>query len=59
MIRISQLKLDVGHTEADLKTKICRVLRIKDEAILSYTRKKQSLDAVSYTHLTLPTMATV
>ncbi len=45
MIRISQLKLDVGHTEADLKTKICRVLRIKDEAILSYTRKKQSLDA--------------
>ncbi len=45
MIRISQLKLDVGHTEADLKTKICRVLRIKNEAILSYTRKKQSLDA--------------
>ncbi len=45
MIRISQFKLDVGHTEADLKTKICRVLRIKDEAILSYTRKKQSLDA--------------
>lgn len=45
MIRISQLKLDVGHTEGDLKTKICRVLRIKDEAILSYTRKKQSLDA--------------
>ena len=45
MIRISQLKLDVHHTDADLKTKICRLLRIKDDAILSYTRKKQSLDA--------------
>lgn len=45
MIRISQLKLDVHHTDADLKTKICRLLRIKEDAILSYTRKKQSLDA--------------
>ncbi len=45
MIRISQLKLDIHHTEADMKAKICRLLGIREDALLSYTRKKQSLDA--------------
>ncbi len=45
MIQISQLKLDVHHTEADLRAKICRLLRIREDSLLSYRRKKQSLDA--------------
>ena len=45
MIQISQLKLDVHHTEADLRAKICRLLRISEDSLLSYRRKKQSLDA--------------
>ncbi len=45
MIRISQMKLDVHHTEADMKAKICRLLRIREDSLLSYRRKKQSLDA--------------
>lgn len=45
MIRINQLKLDVSHTEADLSAKICKTLRIREDALLSYTIKKESLDA--------------
>lgn len=45
MIRISQLKLDIHHTEVDLQAKICRLLHIREDEILSYTLKKQSLDA--------------
>lgn len=45
MIRISQVKLDIRHTEEELKGKICRILRIREDSLLSYTKKKQSLDA--------------
>ena len=45
MIRINQLKLDISHTEADLSAKICKTLRIREDALLSYTIKKESLDA--------------
>ena len=45
MIRISQLKLNIRHTEADLRTKICRLLCIREDMLISYARKKQSLDA--------------
>lgn len=45
MIRINQLKLDIHHTEADLKAKILKTLRIKEDALLSYMIKKQSIDA--------------
>lgn len=45
MIRISQLKLKVPHTEDALRSKICRLLCIREDELLSYTRKKQSLDA--------------
>ena len=45
MIRINQLKLDIHHSEADLKAKILKTLRIKEDALLSYSIQKQSIDA--------------
>ncbi len=45
MIRIQRLKLPVTHTEADLKKKIEKTLRLKEGALLSYSVRKQSLDA--------------
>lgn len=45
MIQIRQLKLHIGHTEADLRKKICHTLRIREDALLSYTLRKKSLDA--------------
>lgn len=45
MIRISQIKLDIHHTETDLIHKICKILGVREDSLLSYTRKKQSLDA--------------
>lgn len=45
MIQIRQLKLNITHTEADLKKKICHTLRIREDALLSYIIRRQSLDA--------------
>ncbi len=45
MIRINQLKLPVNHTEADLKKKAARMMRIPEEKILSLAPVRQSLDA--------------
>lgn len=45
MIRISQLKLRINHTEADLTKKIEKTLHLKEGALLSYRIKKQSIDA--------------
>lgn len=45
MIRINQLKLRINHTEADLRMKIMKVLHLKEDALLSYHIKKQSIDA--------------
>ncbi len=45
MIRISQLKLPVGHTEEDLKKKTARMLRTAPEEIRKLHIRKQSLDA--------------
>ncbi len=45
MIRINQLKLPVNHTEADLKKKAARMMRIPEEKIISLTPVRQSLDA--------------
>ena len=45
MIRINQLKLDIHHTEAELKAKVCKALRIREDALLSCRVRKQSLDA--------------
>lgn len=45
MIRIRQMKLNITHTEADLRKKICHVLHIREDALLSYVIRRQSLDA--------------
>ena len=45
MLRISQLKLPVTHTEAELKKKIAHTLMCREEAVQSYEIVKQSLDA--------------
>ena len=41
MIRINQLKLNIKHSEADLKEKILKVLRISEDSLLSYEIKKR------------------
>ena len=45
MIQINQLKLDIHHSEADLKAKVLKTLRLPEDALISYKLKKQSLDA--------------
>ena len=44
MIQISQLKLPISHTEADLRQKIKKTLRC-GETLFSYEIIRQSLDA--------------
>ena len=36
MIRINQLKLNIKHSEADLKEKILKTLCISEDSLLSY-----------------------
>lgn len=45
MIRLHQLKLNIDHTEADLRRKLLKTLHVKEDALLSYQIEKQSLDA--------------
>ena len=45
MIRISQLKLKTDHTKADLGKKVLKTLHLKEDSLLSYCIRKQSLDA--------------
>ena len=45
MIQINQLKLNIHHTEADLERKIRKILHLKEDTLLSYQIKKQSIDA--------------
>lgn len=45
MIRIRQLKLRIEHTEDELRNKICRSLRIREDELHSYKIRRQSLDA--------------
>ena len=45
MIRISQLKLPVGHREGALKEKAAKVLRISSREIQRLEIRKQSVDA--------------
>lgn len=45
MIRVSQLKLDVLHTEKQLVSKICKILNIQKDMIKSYQIQKMSVDA--------------
>lgn len=45
MIRITQIKLKMEHTEEDLKKQIAKLLRILEEDLVSYTILKKSIDA--------------
>ena len=45
MLRIHQLKLNVRHSENDLKDKILKTLRISERDLKNYFIRKQSLDA--------------
>lgn len=45
MLTIQQLKLPVSHTEGELEKKILKTLKIKKEELLSWTIRRQSLDA--------------
>lgn len=45
MIRIRQLKLKIGHTQDELRNRICRTLHIREDELHSYSIRRQSLDA--------------
>ena len=45
MLRISQLKIKVGHSREELEEKLLKTLRIRREELLDYTIFKQSIDA--------------
>ena len=45
MIRISQLKVNIGHSGSELKKCICHRLRILERDLVSYDIVRQSLDA--------------
>lgn len=45
MLRINQLKLNVTHSENELKEKILKTLRIPERDLKKYVIRKQSLDA--------------
>lgn len=45
MIRLSQIKLDIDKTEADLKKSILKGLRISPDRLLNYKIVKKSIDA--------------
>lgn len=45
MIRIEECKLDLNYTEDDLTERVCSILRVKKEALLSLEVVRRSVDA--------------
>lgn len=45
MIRISQIKLPINHSDNDLEKKVCKLLHIDKSALVSIDVSKKSLDA--------------
>ncbi|HBN57389.1 MAG TPA: FAD-dependent oxidoreductase [Lachnospiraceae bacterium] len=45
MVRIQQLKMPLTHTKEELRDKILKILRIREEELIRYEKVKQSLDA--------------
>lgn len=45
MIRINQIKLPIEHTDAQLRKKVCKALRISEKQILELSVAKRSIDA--------------
>lgn len=45
MIRLQQMKLNISHTDGQLKEKVCKLLNISEEDIRSYKVIRRSIDA--------------
>ena len=45
MVKIQQIKLPVSHTKEDLENKIKKLLKISSSDLISWTIRRQSLDA--------------
>lgn len=45
MIRLLQIKLKIPHTDRQLREKVCKLLRVSEEAFISYQITRRSLDA--------------
>jgi len=45
VLRLTELKLPLDHSEADLRTAICRRLRLPEEALRAHRLVKRSVDA--------------
>ncbi len=45
MVRLNQVKLKIPHTDAKLCEKICKLLRVSKESVISYRIIRRSLDA--------------
>lgn len=45
MIRLQQIKLKIPHTDSLLREKVCKLLRVSEEAFISYKITRRSLDA--------------
>lgn len=45
MLRLSQVKMNINHTEEQLKNKVCKLLHVKAEELLKLQIIKKSIDA--------------
>lgn len=45
MIRLSEIKLPIDHTEDDIKNAIVKTLKIANKDLIAYSIYKQSIDA--------------
>ena len=52
MLRISQLKLPVEHTEAQLKKKLLKTAHIKEQDLKQFFIRKRSVDGRNFTTYT-------
>ena len=59
MIRKRQIKMQLNHTDGDMKNKIVKILHIKNNDLISYKINKQSIDARRDIHYVYEIDATV
>ena len=45
MIRISNIKMEVGHNKKELKQRAAKMLKVKPDAFTAFEIRKQSVDA--------------
>lgn len=45
MVRLQQIKLKIPHTDSQLRKKVCKLLCVGEESVISYKITKRSLDA--------------